>query len=449
MSDTPISSQPLDGIQLNVQYKHEAVLAGFNSKVTLLCELIGPETPSDLPERTPLHLALVLDRSGSMSGRPLTEAKRCAAQVVEKLGDKDKVSVVIYDNKVHTLVPLQVASENRAQVIRKIHSVQSGGSTNLYGGWEAGKDQLVEAVSDDVISRDLLLSDGQANVGRKHPEEVLPSCQEALEQGISTSTYGLGRNFNEDLMVEMANSGGGSTYYGQTADDLEEPFNEEFDMLRALCAKDVHFSLQSDHHGVKVLNTQLLKVDAGVRTSPLAYESKVWVAFDLEISKERSGDGTGEVMNLAVLEIGYLNLDGERRVVQHPIALPSLNATAFSALTENTAVTDVVNELKASDLQMEATQSARRGDWPRVHELLAEAKVLGIHNPWVRGVVETLEELAEQQDSVLFSKEARYSSRSISAKMRARQAYSENMQEDVSLPSFLRRKSRAGKKRDN
>ena len=223
--------------------------------------------PVDLPERSPLHLAVVLDKSGSMSGAHWMKPSD-AVQMVEKLFDTDQVSVIEYDNTINTLVPYSPSLKISRQSFA-IQSIQSGGSTNLFGGWDAGRKQLVPYVADNVLSRVLLLSDGQANIGLQSPDEILPHCQQALEQGVSTSTYGLGRNFNEDLMVEMANNGG-STYYGETADDLAEPFAEEFDMLNALCQKHAasRFKVKASR---KVLNSQE-KIIA-VRTSDLSYAS--------------------------------------------------------------------------------------------------------------------------------------------------------------------------------
>ena len=220
-------------------------------------------------------------------------------------------------------------------------------------------------------------------------------------------------------MVEMANNGGGSTYYGETADDLAEPFAEEFDMLNALCAKNIFFSIQSEGHQVKVLNSQLLKVEEAVRTSDLSYASKVWVAYEISVPKELSGDGDGTEVDLGKLHVRYTDLDGETHELLQTIQLPSLNPVAFAAVLENEEVTQLVNELKASDLQVQASRYARQGDWTQVQRLLDEAKVLAQSNPWVVGVVETLEQLAAQRDQIMFQKEALYSSRSISAKLRS------------------------------
>ncbi len=85
--------------------------------------------------------------------------------------------------------------------------------------------------------RVILLSDGNANEGLTDPGEIASQCEAFAAAGVSTSTYGFGRHFNEELMVAMARAGGGNSYYGDTADDLFEPFDQEFSLLSSLWAR--------------------------------------------------------------------------------------------------------------------------------------------------------------------------------------------------------------------
>ena len=84
------------------------------------------------------------------------------------------------------------------------------------------------------VSRVLLLSDGGANRGLTDPAKIAQACGRMAKAGVSTSTYGLGGGFNEELMSAMAEAGRGNAYYGATAADLKDPFEAEFDLLRAL-----------------------------------------------------------------------------------------------------------------------------------------------------------------------------------------------------------------------
>ena len=102
------------------------------------------------------------------------------------------------------------------------------------------------------MARVILLSDGNANAGKTTDTgQIAALCAEASATGVTTSTYGLGRDFNEGLMVEMGKRGGGNHYYGDTAADLFVPFAEEFDFISSLYARHVRLSLAAPA-GVKI-----------------------------------------------------------------------------------------------------------------------------------------------------------------------------------------------------
>ena len=139
------------------------------------------------------RLALVVDRSGSMNGEPLTEAMRCVTHIANCMTSADQLAVVVYDDQVNVLMPL--ASVNSPEVVRMaIAKVESGGCTDLFAGWEEGGKQL-EGGMDSTISRVILLSDGQANRGLCEVSEIEKHCARLLCSGVSTTTVGLGRGF--------------------------------------------------------------------------------------------------------------------------------------------------------------------------------------------------------------------------------------------------------------
>jgi Ca-activated chloride channel family protein len=93
----------------------------------------------------PLNLSLVIDRSGSMSGDKLRFVKDAARHALRLLHDSDRVSIVIYDDEVQVLAPGQmVTTQGREDLLRKLRDVHSGGSTDLFGGWDAGCGQVRE-----------------------------------------------------------------------------------------------------------------------------------------------------------------------------------------------------------------------------------------------------------------------------------------------------------------
>ena len=184
--------------------------------IDVMVRVQAPDQPEGSKAKiTPKRLSLVVDRSGSMSGQPLYEALKCVGHIAACMTPLDRISVVVYDDNINVLMPLGPVTSPGA-INQLLATVDSGGSTNLFGGWETGAQQL-EGGSDGSISRVILLSDGQANHGLVDIDAIEKHCREWLAKGVSTTTVGLGRGFNEDLMIAMARAGGGQQYYGQTA----------------------------------------------------------------------------------------------------------------------------------------------------------------------------------------------------------------------------------------
>ena len=131
----------------------------------------APDQPGESQRKiTPKRLALVVDRSGSMDGQPLTEALKCVLHIAERMTAADQMAVVVYDDKVDTLVTM-APMRSAAAIGQAIAQVASGGCTDLFAGWEEGARQLEGGVKES-ISRVLLLSDGQANQGLQNIDAI-------------------------------------------------------------------------------------------------------------------------------------------------------------------------------------------------------------------------------------------------------------------------------------
>ena len=109
------------------------------------------------------------------------------ANIVGRLKSTDKVSIVTYDHSIDVVTPLTIV-DNPSQIIRSIREIHAGGMTNLFGGWEKGVEELKGSVTDDSLSRVLILSDGCTNKGITDTETIVRSCTNA-DQGITTSTW--------------------------------------------------------------------------------------------------------------------------------------------------------------------------------------------------------------------------------------------------------------------
>ena len=424
--------------------RRPALLAGHDNELDVLVRIQAPDAPADLPKRNPLHVSLVIDRSGSMSGEPLDEAKRCAEFVLDGLQPTDQLSLVVYDNDVQTLVPATPLTD-KDPIRRAIRAVDSGGSTDLHGGWLQGAETLAPHTREDVTSRVILLSDGCANCGLTDPDPIYAQCAELARAGVTTSTYGLGHGFNEELMIGMARHGQGNSYYGRTADDLMDPFREEFELLNALCARRPRLEVApAAGVKVKVLNDYVADGANAWLLPNLAFGGEAWAVLRLRVPESLVATAIDPVALLSV-SVRYATLDGEPRAIQpQSLALAALPAAAFSAIAEDELVVRRAGELDAAELQSKAREAARRGEWHKVDVALKKAERLGASNLWVAETVAELRTLAARKDEVMFAKEAAFSSRRMSTRLASR-VESAVPGPDVQGASYLRRKGAQGK----
>jgi len=425
-----------------------ALIMGMAQKLPVLVRVQAPDPdPAQKKDRKPYHLSLVIDRSGSMSGEPLLEAIRCAKHIVDRLESTDVASLIVFDDRVKTLAPAKPVGDRKALYAALAH-VRSGGSTNLHGGWQTGAAEILDGVKQAALARVILLSDGNANVGETtDTNEIAALCAVAAEKGVTTSTYGLGRDFNEELMVEMGKRGGGNHYYGDTAADLFEPFAEEFDFISNLYARHVRLALAAPE-GVKItlLNDYPVEQREGfplVRLPDIPLGKEAWALVELEIPAGMALESGNQLLQAGVTAS---TPDGS------PIAIPDATLTlkamspqAWEALLQDPLVVARQTELEAGKFLDLARAAAEHGDWATIQKIIAEGRLRFADNPWVLEVLEGMAEIAKDMDSARFRKEAMYSSRKMSSRVSAKEELLMSTAEDGSVPSFLRRKKSQGK----
>ncbi len=189
--------------------------------------------------RLPLNIALVLDRSGSMTGKKLEQAKQAAEMLVDQLSADDVFSLVMYDTDIDVLVNAQRVGNKRSDFKRKIRNIQAGGSTALYHGVQRGGEQLAKYFGEEKINRVILLSDGIANVGPSSNREIATLGQSLAKRQISVSTVGLGDNYNEDLMTALAEASDANYYYVADVEELPNVFEKELGELQSIVARQI------------------------------------------------------------------------------------------------------------------------------------------------------------------------------------------------------------------
>lgn len=412
--------------------------------IDVMVRVQAPDQPEGSKAKiTPKRLSLVVDRSGSMSGQPLYEALKCVGHIAACMTPLDRISVVVYDDTINVLMPLGPVTSPGA-INQLLSTVDSGGSTNLFGGWEAGARQL-EAGSDGSISRVILLSDGQANHGLVEIDAIEKHCREWLAKGVSTTTVGLGRGFNEDLMIAMARAGGGQQYYGQTASDLFDSFDEELSLLQALCVRQLSLKLiPAAGVIIEPLGIVDQNPDGTYHLSDLAWGAESWMAVRLHISPTAGGQSR----DLLAATVEGKTLDGLPITVHAAmLSLVAMEQIAFDALPADEVVHRRLQEVDFAKSSLDLARLVNAGNVVAARALVADLERRFGQHPWLKAKLGRLRELADR-DPDMMSKEVRFNSRKMSRRLVAREESVFSVDEtSFEMPAFLRKKSEEGKGR--
>ncbi|MDQ3276806.1 MAG: VWA domain-containing protein [Bacteroidota bacterium] len=196
-------------------------------------------------KKNPLNISIVLDRSGSMAGEKMEFAKKAACDIIDKLGPEDFVSVVIYDEFIDVIQPA-TSVRNKDSIKALLNKVKPRGSTNLWGGSERGYEQVRTNYKKNYVNRVLLISDGNITAGPKIPSRIIAQVQSYKDvEGISISTFGVGLDYNETLMTDIAENGAGNYYFIDRADKMSAIFDKELYGLLNVVAQnaELHITL--------------------------------------------------------------------------------------------------------------------------------------------------------------------------------------------------------------
>lgn len=368
--------------------------------------------------RAPLSIALVIDRSGSMSGDRLEAARACVRSFVRGMNDEDEIALIAYDQRVHVVLPLMVVADARHVLTRVLSTLCPGGRTDLHAGWVQGARVLAPRTNHARICRVILLSDGQANHGKIGVDDVCVDVKSWAERGVSTSTVGIGLDFNEELMTAMAMAGGGHAMYGDHADQLAEPFESEIALLSQLAWRDVRLTLGSASSSWRAMNDYVALDELTWRLPDIANGSEAWMCFEIPTQSAIRAQRRSRSHSALHITVEARNAVGELHRFKCSLpTLPEVSDEVWSATDADERTAGRLIELLAADIQRQIRRSVRRSLWDEAESLMRHLEELARDNPWVRQVLDQLRQLLDQRDQAALSKELHFSAMRMSQRL--------------------------------
>lgn len=362
----------------------------------------------DSQRRSPINLALVIDRSTSMSGARIEKAREAAMLAVNMLNPTDTLAVVAYDNRAEVIIPATKVSNKPALIARIQQHIHPQGMTALFAGVSKGIGQVDKHLSHEQVNRIILLSDGQANIGPTSISELAELARIAAKKGIAITTIGLGEDYNEDLMTAIAGYSDGNHAFVANSADLESAFTREFQDVMSVVAQDVIVQIKTSD---RVKPLRLLGRDGeisgnvvNVKLNQLYSNQEKYVL--LEVIPETGADN--QQKDLADVSVSYLNLSSKQqdRVNQRVTVSYSRSAAKVSDAVQQEvlAESEIQKTALANDEAIRLIDAGRKDEAKKVLE--SNATKLGglsfsspVAEKKVRESTEKQRKLAEDIDS--------------------------------------------------
>lgn len=339
-------------------------VTGAEQAVYALVEIKAPAAP--LLGSMPANFGLVLDRSGSMDGPKMEHLKEAVGYVVDHLADSDLLSVTIFDDQVETLVPNQPAKD-RAGIKKKLGAVIPRGGTQISDGLKAGLEEVRKGFARDRVNRVLLLTDGQT---WDDENACMAMADEAGREGIAVTSIGIGEDWNEKLLLQIAERSRGNSHWIQNPIAILDAFRQEVEGIQSVAATNLRLSakLSPGVRAMKIYTTIPMIVDLSSRAvqngtanadlGSLDGNKGQAVLIELRVPPQQAGR-----FSLGRVELSYDLAGGNGTAGRTSADLAvDFNADAAKAVRVNAQVMNLVEKLSAFKLQTRALTDVEKGD---------------------------------------------------------------------------------------
>jgi Ca-activated chloride channel family protein len=387
--------------------------------------------------RVPLNISLVLDKSGSMEGAKIANLRKAAEKAIDLLDPDDYVSIVAFSDQVYTIAS-SVQASDKDRLKQEIHGIRDGGGTAMSGGMRRGLAELRKNLSADRLNRMLLLTDGQTFGDEDQCQEL---GTEMKGEGVVIQALGLGDDWNEDLLDEVAEASGGKADFIETPDEIVNHFQAAVERMQATVVQNAQLVLRLVNG---VTPRQVWRVSPLIENlgyNPISDED-VQVTLG-EINKD---EGVALLMELLITP----RPEGRFRIAQAEIDydVPALNLVAEKVKMDvmidftqdaqlakqyDVFVMNLVEKVTAFKLQTRALNAAKMGDTDGASKQLraAATRLLQVGEPKLAEAAlaeaENLEQKGEMSSAG--SKKLRYETRKLTRKPRVAQADSQESAE--------------------
>lgn len=314
----------------------------------------------------PLNLSLVLDKSGSMQGKKIQNLREAAKLVVDHLGPQDTISIVAFSDRKYLIAASELVADKEA-LKKKIDRIRDGGGTAISGGMSQGLAELDKAMAPDRVSRMLLLTDGQTFGDEKQCKKL---AQQAGDRGIVVNALGLGDDWNEDLLDDIAEASGGAADFIDSPDKIVSFFEGAVQSMQDTVVQNAQMVLRLANGITPRQVWQVLPMISNLGYRPLSDRDVQVSLGELEKAQPRSllvellvGPRPAGRYRIAQAEVSY-DVPGLKLVAEKVKADILIDFTTDAAMAKqyDAEVMNVAEKVTAFKLQTRALEEAKMGN---------------------------------------------------------------------------------------
>ncbi|MFL5343581.1 MAG: VWA domain-containing protein [Hyalangium sp.] len=391
----PPASTSQGSLTMTSRLSHPYITPG-SSDVFVTVDITGAQVPGS--RRSPVNLALVIDRSGSMNGYKLAQAKQAARQLVGMLQEEDRLAIVHYGSDVKSLPSMAATSANRARMLQYIDGIWDEGGTNISAGLTTGQHQVNTARSQYQVNRIILISDGQPTEGITDEEGLKRVVKNIRAEGVTVSSIGVGTDFNEDLMQAFAEYGAGAYGFLADAGKLASIFQKDLQQATTQVARNVELSFELPE-GVtlgEVLGYQAHQAGRTVRVAMPDFSASQTERVVARVTV--MGSSVGQAVNVTGLKLTYTDLlkDGTVESTASLSAMVTDHREEVLAKQDKEATVYAARARSAANLQ-KAAEALKVGRRDEARQLIQQNQAMFDDVASVAGAPAVAADKAEQQ----------------------------------------------------
>ncbi|MDZ8091388.1 MAG: VWA domain-containing protein [Nostoc sp. DedQUE05] len=266
----------------------------------------------------PLNLCLILDKSGSMHGHPIKMAIQAVEGLIDRLKVGDRISVVAFSGTAEVIIPNQ-AIEDPESIKSQIKSkLTASGGTAIADGLELGITELMKGTR-GAVSQAFLLTDGHGesglriwkwDIGRDDNKRCLKLAQKAVKLNLTINTFGFGNSWNQDMLENIADVGGGTLAYIERPEQAVEQFSRLFGRIQSIGLTNAYLLLSL------VPNVRLAELKPIAQVAPDTIELPVETEADGGFAV-RLGDLMQDVERVVLANIYLGQLPEGKQAIGH------------------------------------------------------------------------------------------------------------------------------------